>query len=366
MAGGKATPQTEPAPELARYSRQMLFEPLGDQGQHRLLASRVTLIGCGGLGTVLASTLVRAGVGFLRIVDRDYIELNNLQRQVLFDEDDVAANLPKAEAARRKLQRINADVTVEAVVSDVSHRNIERLTDGADLLLDGTDNFETRFLINDLAVKTDRPWVHGACAGARGLSVPILPGETPCLRCIFEQAPPPALNLTSDTVGILGPVVNMVASHQAIEAIKILTGRVEAVDRRLLSFDAWTGRVVQIDVQKARDQEDCPCCGRKEFEYLDGKDAGSDVTLCGRDTVQVTPPGKMDIDFAAIADRIRAAGDAEPRFNTFMLRARIEPVELAVFADGRAIVRGTGDPEEARGVYAKYVGAGAISNEQDP
>ncbi len=357
MAISKAAQRIEQDPQLARYSRQMLFEPIGEGGQRRLLASRVTLIGCGALGTVLANTLARAGVGFLRLVDRDFIEQNNLQRQVLFNEDDIAANLPKAEAARRKLVRINSGIEIEAVVTDVTHRNIEQLCDGADLLLDGTDNFETRFLINDLAVKSKRPWVYGACIGATGLSMPILPNETPCLRCIFEQAPPPEMNPTCDTAGVLGPVVNMVASHQALETMKILMGKFDAVNRRLLSFDAWSGRVSMLNVQKAYDQGDCPCCKRRQFEYLEGKFGSSATTLCGRNAVQVTPPPGARIDFAAIADKLKNVAHAEPKFNAFMLKAEVPPHELTVFADGRAIIKGTNKPDEARTIYAKYIGS---------
>ncbi len=357
MAISKAAQRIEQDPKLARYSRQMLFEPIGEEGQRRLLEARVTLIGCGALGTVLANTLARAGIGFMRIVDRDFIELNNLQRQVLFNEDDIAANLPKAEAARRKIQRINSSIDVEAVVTDVNHRNIEKLGEGADLLLDGTDNFETRFLINDLAVKTDRPWVYGACIGATGLSMPVIPGETPCLRCVFEQAPPPEMNPTCDTAGVLGPVVNMVASHQALEAMKILMGRFDAVNRKLLNFDAWSGRVSMLNVQKARDLGDCPCCKRKNFEFLEGKFAGSATTLCGRNAVQVSPPPGLKIDFPTIAEKVKNVAHAEPKFNAFMLKAEIKPHELTVFADGRAIIKGTSKPDEARSIYAKYIGA---------
>lgn len=257
--------------DLERYSRQMRFTPIGESGQRKLLASRVALIGCGALGSVQANTLVRAGVGFLRIIDNDVIELNNLQRQVLFDEDDVAAGLPKAEAARRKLLRINSNVTIEAVVARVDHRNIIELCDGVDLLLDGTDNYATRFVINDLAVKTNRPWVFGAVAGSSGLSMPILPKNTPCLRCIFEQAPPPEKTPTAQTHGILGSVVNRVGSHQALEAMKILTGQLDAVDRRLLRFDAWTGRDASLDMQDAFEKGECPCCKRGRYDYLEGR-----------------------------------------------------------------------------------------------
>ena len=343
--------------ELARYSRQILFQPIGQEGQRKLLASRVTLIGCGALGSVLANTLVRAGVGFLRIVDRDYLELNNLQRQTLFTEDDIAANLPKAEAARRRLERINSSVTIEAVVTDATHRNIEHLCKEAHLLLDGTDNFETRFLINDVAVKTDRPWVYGACVASIGMAMPILPHKTPCLRCISEEAPPPHMNPTCDTAGVLGPVVNMVAAHQAMEAMKILMGRLDVVNRRLLRFDAWQGSVTMLDMQKAFDQTDCLCCKKNNFEYLEGKFSSSATTLCGRDAVQITPTIGVTIDFAAIADKIRNVTQIEPKFNAFMLKARVEKHEFTVFADGRAIVKGTNKPEEARTLYAKYVGA---------
>jgi molybdopterin-synthase adenylyltransferase len=351
----RAAEQIE-AGELARYSRQMLFPPVGQEGQQRLLAARVVLIGCGALGTVLANTLVRAGVGHLRIVDRDFIEPNNLQRQVLFDEDDIAANLPKAEAACRKLRRINSGVQIEAAVTDVTHRNIESLADGADLLLDGTDNFETRFLINDLAVKTHRPWVYGACIGATGLSMPILPGDGPCLRCVFEQAPPPEMSPTCDTAGVLGPVVNIVASHQALEAMKILMGRFDAVNRRLLSIDLWRGRVSMINVAAAWETGECPCCKRREFEYLGGKFAGSTMTLCGREAVQVTPPAGVAMDFEALSARLRPVCDEPPRYNEYMLKARVGRNELTVFPDGRAIIYGTNKAEEARTVYAKYVG----------
>jgi len=262
---------TEPDASLDRYSRQMLFAPIGRQGQRKLLSSRVVLVGCGALGSVQANTLVRAGVGFLRIIDHDVIELNNLQRQVLFDEDDVAAGLAKAEAARRTLERVNTEVTIEPVVARVDYRNIVELCEGVNVLLDGTDNFATRFLINDLAVKTKRPWIYGAVAGASGLSMPILPNDTPCLRCVFEQAPPPEITPTAQTHGILGAVVNRVGSHQALEAMKILLGRLDVVDRRLLSFDAWSGRDVRISVQSAYDKGECPCCKGGCFDYLEGR-----------------------------------------------------------------------------------------------
>lgn len=350
-------PDTGADDGLARYSRQMLFTEIGREGQRKLLASSVTLVGCGALGTVLADTLVRAGVGRLRICDRDTIERSNLQRQVLFDEDDIAANLPKAEAATRKLRRINPDVTVESVVTDINPANIERFTGGADLLLDGTDNFETRFLINDLSVKTSRPWIYGAVIGAGGLCMPILPGETPCLRCVFEEAPPPEMNPTCDTAGVLGPAVNMVASAQAIEAIKILAGRSDAVNRHLMNIDAWSGRVTNLNVQSARERGDCVCCKQRRFDYLDGRAGSRTTTLCGRNAVQIIPTEWGSIDFDAVAGKLRAGGGDNVRVNRFMVRCTIGDHDVTVFADGRAIIKGTTDPDAARSVYARFVGA---------
>ena len=348
--------QIERDPALARYSRQMLFEPIGEDGQRRLLDASVLLVGCGALGTVLASTLARAGVGRLRIVDRDFIEENNLQRQILFDEDDIAAGLPKAEAARQKLTRINSTIHVEAVVTDVNASNIQTLAEGADLLLDGTDNFETRFLINDLAVKSNTPWIYGACIGATGLVMAIVPGETPCLRCVFENAPPPEMNPTCDTAGVIAPIVNIVASYQCIEAIKLLTGRRDQLTRRLTTIDAWTGHTHNMNVQKAYEAGNCPCCKQRRFDFLDGTFASSATTLCGRDSVQITPAPGNRVNFEQIAEKLAAVADQPPKFNRFMLKAKVAPHELTLFPDGRAIIKGTNKPDIARSVYAKYVG----------
>ncbi len=342
---------------LSRYSRQILFEHIGTAGQAKLAKSRVVLVGCGALGTVLANTLVRAGVGFLRICDRDFIERDNLQRQVLFDEDDIAANLPKAEAAARKLARINSDVTVEACVVDVNHENIERLAGGVELLLDGTDNFEARFLMNDLAVKTERPWIYGAVVGATGLCMPIIPHETPCLRCVFEEAPPPEMNPTCDTAGVLSSAVNIVASFQATEAIKLLTGQRDQLNRHLMNIDAWSGRVVNLNVQSSLEKGDCPCCKQRDFAYLDGRMAATTTTLCGRGAVQVSAPGDIRLDFAAIARKLEPVAEGDVRHNKFMLKARVGGFDVALFPDGRAIIKGTEDADTARSLYAKYIGA---------
>lgn len=357
MADNKRSGRDGSADELERYSRQILFEKIGEEGQRRLGAARVTLIGCGALGSVQAETLVRAGVGYLRIVDRDFLELNNLQRQVLFDEEDVASNLPKAEAARRKLARINSQVTIEAEVTDANYTNIERLADGADLLADGTDNFETRFLINDLAIKSDRPWVYGAVIGATGLCMAILPGETPCLRCVFEQAPPPEMNPTCDTAGVLGPVVQLVAGMQSMEAMKILSGRREEVSRQLLNIDAWSGRFTSLNVTAAREKSNCPCCVQRRFEYLDGKLASSGSTMCGRNAVQINPPAGMRIDFERMAKKLETVADGPVTSNRFLVRARVGELVVTVFADGRAIISGTDRVETARAAYSRYIGS---------
>src|SRR5436190_8167607 len=250
-------------PSLERYSRQMRFYGIAEAGQRKLVDARVTLCGCGALGTVLANALVRAGVGHLRLIDRDFIETHNLQRQVLFDEHDVAENLPKAEAAARKLGAINSSVYVEPVVTDIDRTNILSLVEDADLILDGTDNFEIRYLINDVAVKLGKPWVYGGCIGSHGQVMAILPGKTPCLRCVFEAAPAPGEAGTCETAGVLGPIVNIVASLQATEALKILTGNEGAVNRDLVYMDVWENVERRIKVSRLKGAVDCPCCGRR-------------------------------------------------------------------------------------------------------
>lgn len=359
-------------PSLARYSRQMLVPQIGESGQKRLKHSSVTLIGCGALGGVIANSLVRAGIGKLRVVDRDFIELNNLQRQMLFDEHDIAQNLPKAEAAARKLRKINSAVEVEGLVEDVNHTNILSLCRDCDLILDGTDNFETRFLVNDAAVKLGLPWVYGACIAGEGLVMAIIPRDTPCLRCVWEDAPPHGTTPTCDTAGVLGPVAEIVASFQVLEAMKILIGAYEARPAVtesgnpqrsgacsgkgcLLTIDGWSGRVRSLNMQSARDQGECVCCKQQRFEFLSGEKTSASAILCGRNAVQIMPPEGVSIDFRRVADRLKSG--ASPVMNAFMLRFRADPFQVTLFADGRAIVQGTADAATARSVYAKYVGA---------
>jgi adenylyltransferase/sulfurtransferase len=339
---------------LDRYSRQMRFPGIGEAGQRRLLDSHVTLCGCGALGTVLANALVRAGVGHLRLVDRDFIETNNLQRQVLFDEHDVAENLPKAEAAARKLAAINSSVYVEPVVTDIDRTNILELCQDADLVLDGTDNFEVRYLINDVAVKLGKPWVYGGCIGSHGQTMTILPGETPCLRCVFEAAPAPGEAGTCESAGVLSPIVNIVASYQAAEAFKILTGRRDCINRDLIFLDVWENVQKKIKIAPLLGKVDCPCCQRRRFEWLDGEQGSQTTSLCGRNAVQVSHRTPARLNFEEMARHLEMLGEVS--YNRFLLRFDAEGHQFTVFPDGRAIIKGTSDVDRARTLYAKYVG----------
>ena len=344
---------------LERYSRQMRFPGMGKAGQQKLLASRVTLCGCGALGTVLANTLVRAGVGFIRIVDRDFVEPSNLQRQVLFDESDVEGNLPKSEAAAIKLRQINSSVIVEPVVADIDRTNIEDLCRDADMILDGSDNFEVRYLINDVAVKLGKPWVYGGAVGSQGMTMTIIPGETPCLRCVFEAAPNPGDVGTCETAGVLAPTVNIIASYQAAEALKLLSGNRDVVNRELLMIDVWenTTRRVKVAPLMGRKGE-CPCCAKRIFEWLDGAHGTQTTTLCGRNAVQVSHRASGKLDFEQLASVLRTSGTVT--FNKYLLKFQLEekgePYEFTVFPDGRAIIKGTSEIDRARTLYAKYVG----------
>jgi adenylyltransferase/sulfurtransferase len=339
---------------LERYSRQVRFAALGEPGQRALLSSRVALCGCGALGTVLANHLARAGVGFIRIVDRDFIETHNLQRQILFDEQDVALNLPKAEAAARKIRSINSSIEVEAIVTDIDHTNIIDLVGDADLILDGTDNFETRYLINDAAVKLGKPWVFGGVIGSEGQTMTIIPGKTPCLRCLIETAPPPGMTPTCETAGVLGPAVAVIASFEAIEAIKLLAGAWDALNASLIMVDIWDWSFRQLKVAGLLGKVDCPCCGERRFEWLDGGLGSHTTTLCGRNAVQVAARRSELLDFREMASRLD--GLADVRYNNFMLRFSTEGYEFTVFPDGRAIIKGTNDISKARTLYAQFVG----------
>ena len=341
--------------EWARYDRQMRFAPLGVEGQRRLAGASVLVCGCGALGSMLASTLVRAGVGRLRIVDRDFLETSNLQRQTLFDQQDVADELPKAVAAAAKLRVINSHVDIEPVVADVDWRNIEQLAAGVDLLLDGTDNFETRFLLNDLSVRQSIPWVMGGVIGAEGQTMTILPGDTACLRCLMSEPPAAGSTPTCDTAGILAPIVGVIASIQALEALKILSGNRQAVSRALTVIDLWENRIRQIDLAKLRGSVDCPACGRGEFPWLTGERSPQAAVLCGRNAVQLCPPaGQAPLDLERLAIKLAAVGTVS--LNRYMLRLTVGLHRITLFPDGRAIVGGTDDISEARSVLARCVG----------
>jgi len=335
-----------------RYARQRLFAPFGGKAQEKLGAARVTLVGCGALGTHLAQHLVRAGVGRLRICDRDFVELHNLQRQVLFDEQDVRDNLPKAAAAAAKLARVNSEVAVEPRIVDVNPSNVESLIADADLVLDGTDNFETRFLLNDACLKRRKPWVYGGCVGADGMVLAVIPGTTACFRCFVPDAPEPGSVATCDTAGVLGPAVGVVASLQAAEALKLLTGHADALAEGLVTVDVWGNR--QHVFKMARVPE-CPACGKGRYDFLEGGASGAATTLCGRNAVQIRPAAEAAIDLPALERRLAAVGPVKR--NEYLLRLDAEGFEITVFPDGRAIVRGTDDPARARAVYAKFVGA---------
>jgi len=337
-----------------RYSRQVLFHGLGAEGQAALGASRALLVGCGALGSLLAQILVRAGVGALRIADRDFVEPSNLQRQLLFDEDDARRSLPKAVAARDALGRINSGVSVEGIVADVGPGNIASLAEDCSLILDGSDNFEIRFLVNDYSVCHGVPWIYGAAVGSTGLVMPVLPGKTPCLRCVFEEAPPPGSTPTCDTAGVIAPVIGVVASLQAAEALKILSGHTAQVLRGLVSVDVWDGRLERFPVGEAPSAS-CPACAERRFEHLRGDRAASAAVLCGRRSVQITPVNRQRVDLAALAGRLEPLG-ATTR-NDYLVRARLGEHEITVFSDGRAIIGGTTDEATARALYARYVGS---------
>lgn len=338
-----------------RYVKQARFAPLGEAGQARLQNSCALVCGCGALGSVLADTLTRAGVGHIKLVDRDFVELSNLHRQVLYDERDVADVLPKAIAAQRKLQQVNSVIRIEAEVCDVDHTNIERLLSGVDCICDGTDNFETRFLLNDVSHARSIPWVYGGCVGAEGQQMTIIPGETPCLRCLIGEVPPPGTSPTCDTVGVLGPIVNVIASTQAMEAIKILSGNRQSISRTLNIFDLWDSRMRQIKLDGLRDQSQCLTCQQHDYSWLRGEKVGQSSVLCGRNAVQLSPPERQQLDLAHLREKLQSLGKVTA--NPFLLRVEVEGYTLTLFADGRTIVGGTEDVAVAKTVHAKYIGA---------
>ena len=339
-------------PSFDRYQRQSTLPQIGAPGQRRLRAARVLLVGCGALGGVIAEQLARAGVGFMRIVDRDVVELTNLQRQVLFDESDARDGLPKAIAAARRLARVNSEIVIEPHVTDVDGENAEALADGVQVILDGTDNVETRYLLNDVSVKRSVPWVYGACVGTEGRVLAIRPNHGPCLRCIFPTPPLAGELPTCDTAGVLGPAAAVVGAMQSASAIKLLVGADDGLDEMVV-LDLWTNRIRTIDTTAAR-RPDCPTCGQGRFEFLDRKSRDTTTRLCGRNAVQVRGTAAISLDQLAH----RLAGGARVTRSEHLVRATLEGgIDLTAFPDGRVIVHGTGDVARARSIYARFIGA---------
>jgi molybdopterin-synthase adenylyltransferase len=330
-----------------RYSRQILFAGIGEQGQQHLLDARVAVAGCGALGSFQAGALARAGVGFLRIIDRDYVELSNLQRQWLFDESDAEQGLPKAVAAARQIARVNSGVQVEPMVADLTPSNVEDLLGDVNLIIDGTDNFETRYLINDFAVERGLPWVYGAAVGSYGITMSVTPGESACLRCLYPD-PPAGAQATCETEGVLGAVTALVASLQVSEALKILCGA--PLWRKITTVDVWSGETRQV--AQPGPMADCPACGRREFPYLTGQ-RRAPVSLCGHNAVQIHERARP-LELRDLAARLAPLGPV--RSNEFALRFEAPPYSLTIFPDGRAIIKGTTDVGIARSLYARYIG----------
>jgi len=354
---------------ISRYHRQILLPRIGAEGQKRIGASSVAVVGIGALGSVSADLLARAGVGRLRLIDRDFLEPQNLQRQVLFDEEDLEANLPKAVAAQRKLQKVNSEITIEAEPADLNPRTIDELLRGTHLVVDGTDNFETRFLINDFCLREKKPWIYGGAVGTEGLTYAVLPGVGPCLRCLFEKAPGPGEFETCDTAGVLAPVAHTIASFQVTEALKILTGRKKEVDRRLWKIDLWKKEFHPLTLPSpprggegglpagqagGEGVRRCSGCEKGEYPYLLRGSGSRSAALCGRNAVQIIREQQERLDFQNLARKLSPLGAV--KYNDYLLKASISPFEITVFQNGRAIIQGTEDAAQAKSVYARYIG----------
>ena len=345
-----------------RYQKQMLFAGIGDAGQQQLKSSSVLLVGCGALGCVMADSLTRAGVGRIRIIDRDFVELSNLQRQILFDEQDAQEQLPKAIAAQKRLQRVNSEIVIEPIVADLDFGSIGRLCADVNLILDGTDNFETRYLINDAALEYRIPWIFTGVTGSSGQVMTVIPGQSPCLRCLMPQPPPPGATETCDTAGVLGPAVGVLASLQAAMALKVLAGHAAELKPQLTLADVWNGTFRQVDLTPLLDSKACPACHQGERLWLRGTRRAASTVLCGRNAVQISPPEPVLLTLPELAERLRSLGDV--MVNRFLLRLTLPagsenadvPAEITVFPDGRAIIRGTSDAMVARNLYSRYIG----------
>lgn len=347
-----SAPVSAGAPAADRYARQSLFYGIGREGQARLGAARVAVVGCGALGSAIADHLARAGVGFLRLVDRDFVELTNLSRQVLFDEADAEQGLPKAVAAARRLGRVNSQVALEPAVDDLNPDTAARLLGEVDLVMDGADNFETRELVNEFCVREARPWVYSAAVASYGVTMPVLPGETPCLRCLFPASPPPGSVDTCDTAGVISPIIGVVAGLASAEALKLLVGAREQLSRTLTWVDVWHNTLQRTPLGGPADG--CPVCQLGRYEHLNATQGSAVTVLCGRDAVQLRPRGAPHLELEALARRLEPV--AAVQLTPYFLRLRVDRYELTLFPDGRAIVKGTDDPAAARSVYARYIG----------
>ncbi len=339
-----------------RYLRQILFKPIGEKGQKRLAKARAVVVGCGAIGSTTASLLTRSGVGYLRVVDRDILEESNLQRQELFDEEDLKEGLPKALAAEKKLLRINSTVRIEGVVADLNPANAETLLGDAQVILDCTDNFETRLLLNDCALKNKTPWIYAACLGSQALLMDIIPGKTPCLRCLVDSAPAPGSLPTCETAGILAPAARLIASLQTAEALKILSGNTEALITGLVSIDLWKGTFQKVDTTDSFSRT-CPACRMGKYEFLNAKSFSLTTTLCGSNAVQITPSNGSKIDLCALSQRLQSTlGMDNVSQSPYLLKFRLKGHEMVIFPDGRALLFGTQDTSLARTLYSQYIG----------
>jgi len=335
-----------------RYSRQILFREIGRDGQQKLLDSRVLIVGCGALGASHAEMLSRAGVGRLRIVDRDFVEFTNLQRQTLFKEEDAEQRLPKAAAAKKRIAEINSEVTVEEVVADVNNSNVESLINDCDVVIDGTDNFLVRYLVNDACVKHGKKWIYGAAVSSYGASMTIIPGETPCLRCIFEDMPDAGSSPTCDTSGVIMPIIASISAVQVTEALKLIVGDDHSLHRSLMQIDVWSNDWHRIKLNEPN--PDCVCCDGRKFEFLDAEAREFSAVLCGRNAVQIAPPRPTELDLPSFASRLNSSMPVKQ--NEYLVRFEIDGQEVTVFRDARAIVKGTDDIAAARSIYARFIG----------
>ncbi len=340
--------------DLNRYSRQIRFAPIGTKGQEKMIKARVLLIGVGALGSVTAEILARSGVGFLRLVDRDFVDISNLQRQSLFVERDAQAGIPKAVAAAKALGEINSQIAIESVIADVTPDNIGELANGVDLILDGTDNFEIRFLINDYSIREKIPWIYTGCLGADGQSLNILPGQSPCLRCLMPEGPP-AVTDTCDTAGVVGPIVHVMSAIQALEAIKFLSGNESHLIKGLQVVSMWDARSRVVPLDRLLENSNCLTCQQGRFEWLEEGRFTQAVRLCGRNSVQINPAAKQPLDLSSLETRLRTVA-AEVICNAFLVRFKTDGKRVTVFADGRAIIEGTDDFVVAKSIYTRFLG----------